>query len=113
MKKLSFRIRKKYFDAIVAGTKNVEFRRDIMFWRIRVNNILGRSRNLWMALKNHSFIPSMPVQAVFICGKRIHRRMIRMIGRIETPAHLFSDQGRKDVNTQYCWAFFLGDVVNE
>lgn len=113
MIKLSFRIRKKYFDLIVAGKKAVELRRDIMFWRIRVNNILGNSPGLWEALDERSFIPDVPVQAVFVCGKEIHRREIRMIARIKTPVHLFSDQGKKDVNTEKCFAFFLGDVVNE
>ena len=48
-----FRIRKRYFDAIVSGKKTVEFRKDSDYWRKRLK-------------------PSLDT-AVFICGKRVHR----------------------------------------
>lgn len=90
-KNLVLRIRKQYFDAIVSGEKTTEFRKDSDFWKKR--------------------IPGAEV-AVFICGKRVHRRFIRSIARIETP-DWFSDQGKEDVDTPKCLAIELGQEVLE
>lgn len=111
MKKVCFRIRKRYFDDIVAGKKNVEFRRDVPFWRKRVSNLLSMD-NVLSALPVLFYrIPLREdVQAVFICGKRVHRRKLRAISRMKTPLDL-SDQGKKDLNTKLCFAFHLGEEV--
>lgn len=94
--KLVFRIRKRYFDAIVNGKKKTEFRKDSEFWRKR---ILGKEHLL--------------DEAVFICGKRIHRRRIIDIIRMKTPFG-FSEQGKSDVDTVNCFAISLGiEIVNE
>ena len=87
-----FRIRKRYFDAIVAGEKRKEYRRDSEFWRKRLK-------------------PSLDT-AVFICGKRVHRRKILSVTRQVTPTW-FSEQGKKDVDTPTCLAFHLGSVIEK
>ena len=113
MKKLSFRIRKEYFDAIVRGEKTVEYRRDSAFWRIRVANVLTDPETTFPITIGLNYL-SMNVDAigVFICGKRIHRRKIKGIALQRTPDD-FSAQGKKDVNTKLCFAFYLGAAVNE
>lgn len=100
MKKKSVvcRIRKKYFDLIVEGHKNIEYRKDSPFWR-----------------KRFHFNPEWPLIvppdiAVFICGKRVHRREILDVTYGKTPSS-FSDQGKKDVPTPYCFAIHLGDEI--
>lgn len=90
-KNLVFRIRKQYFDAIVSGAKTTEFRKDSEFWRKR---ILGAT------------------VAVFICGKRVHRRRILQVQRIKTPKW-FSEQGKRDVDTSTCFAIYLGSEIKE
>ena len=111
-RKLVFRIRKRYFDQIVAGSKTVEYRRDIPFWRTRVFNIPFKS----VSLQNDSsglfsgFVPAISTVAVFICGKRVHRREVTQIDKIVTPGY-FSEQGKQDVDTPTCLAFHLGAIV--
>lgn len=122
MKKLSFRIRKRYFDDIVAGKKTVEYRGDIPFWRIRVANIISGcllddpnfTYLIHLVLsKDEVFEPrKVDADGVFICGKRIHRRKVTAISRIRTPDN-FSEQGKKDVDTEFCFAFYLGDAIHE
>ena len=89
-KKAVFRIRKRYFDAIVSGDKRIEYRKDSDFWRKRL-------------LK-------MPQIAVFMCGKRVHRRRIKDIYLMETPSD-FSNQGKLDVPTETCFAITLGEAI--
>lgn len=91
IRRLVFRIRKRYFDAIVSGDKEVEYRPDTPFWRSRID---GKAVNI----------------AVFICGKRIHRRTVWKIEKVDTPT-TFSEQGKKDVPTKKCYAIYLGMVV--
>ena len=90
-KSVVLRIRKRYFDAVVSGLKTVEFRKDSEFWRKRIQDA---------------------GVAVFICGKRIHRRNILSVQVIKTPGW-FSEQGQKDVDTPYCFAIYLGGEVLE
>lgn len=92
--KLVFRIRKCYFDAIVSGEKRTEFRPDSPFWQKRIDGKGIDENEEWVA--------------VFICGKRVHRRKITLIQRIETP-NWFSEQGKKDVDTPTCYAIHLGE----
>jgi hypothetical protein len=93
MTSLVFRIRKRYFDAIVCGEKTTEFRRASPFWRKR---IVGKDETL--------------DTAVFICGKEVHRRQITMIQEVDTPSW-FSEQGKKDVDTSTCFAIHLGKQI--
>lgn len=100
-KKVCFRIRREYFDMIVAGTKVVEFRQFSDFWRKR---LLG----------------DFPKEAVFVCGKQVHRRIIKSV-TVESEHSInvvlnlsFSEQGRKDLGFDYhhiVFAVWLGDVV--
>lgn len=90
MTSLVFRIRKRYFDAIVSGEKTTEFRQASQFWRKRIT---GKGETL--------------DTAVFICGKQVHRRRITLIQEVETPTW-FSEQGKKDVDTPTAFAIHLG-----
>lgn len=112
----SFRIRKTYFDAIVKGEKTVEYRRASAFWAIRIQN--------WAADRGLAALFPIRLErgaicfrgsfedtiAVFLCGKRIHRRKICSISLMRTPSS-FSAQGRKDVDTDLCYAFHLGEAL--
>lgn len=89
LKSAVFRIRKEYFDAIVSGDKTIEYRKDSPFWRKRLF--------------------ASPQIAVFICGKRVHRREITDIYLMNTPSD-FSEQGKSDVPTEMCFAIHLGSV---
>lgn len=90
--KLSCRIRLRYYEGIVTGLKNVEYRPLTKYWKVRMQNL------------------ELPATIVFLCGPRIHRRNIAGWALIRTPDTL-SDQGKKDVPTPYCYAIFLGDEV--
>jgi len=105
MKKLSFRVRKAYFDLIMAGKKRTEYRRYIPFWLIRISEY----GTTGMPVGSRWRTDPGEFQAVFICGKRIHRREIVAISRIHTP--VFSAQGKKDVDTETCLAFELGSEI--
>lgn len=87
-----FRIRKRYFDMIMNGVKTVEYRRASEFWRKRVlESNTGKYGK---------------IVAIFICGKEKHIEEIEHIKRIKTPSY-FSKQGKQDVNTPECYAFYL------
>lgn len=101
MTSLVFRIRKKYFDLIVEGHKNVEYRKDSPYWRKRF-----RFNPEWPILHD------LPKVAVFICGKRVHRREIEDVHYVRTPS-TFSEQGKQDVPSPFCFAICLGDVVKK
>lgn len=91
MKSLVCRIRKVYFDAIERGEKTVEYRKFSPFWQKRTENV---------------------DIAVFICGKRVHRRRILEVAHIRTP-NWFSEQGKQDVNTPTCFAIYLGAEIKK
>ena len=113
-----FRIRRRYFDQIVAGTKTVEYRRDTPFWQVRINNCFSRlgMKDMEYVIANNELTFNVPlyvddsVQAIFICGKAKHVRQAMGIQRLATPSY-FSDQGKKDVNTSTCLAFNLGNTI--
>lgn len=111
MKKLCFRIREKYLHDIEKEIKRVEYRRDSPFWQKRLANIFGEEavRGYFQITPMHSGIE---IEGVFISGKKIHRREIVGIARIKTP-DCFSDQGKKDVDTKTCLAFYLGKSMKE
>jgi len=101
MKSIVFRVRKRYYDLIVEGDKTVEYRKDSRFWRKRLHLNRARAR---------AHVYDYPEIAVFICGKRVHRRKITDIKRVRTPT-TFSEQGKKDVPTLFCFAIHLGEEV--
>jgi len=86
------RVRKKYFDAVVRGEKTIDYRKDSKYWARRL-------------VRNPP-----PDVAVFVCGKRVHRRKILSREFVETPKTL-SEQERKDVPTSYCWAIHLDNAT--
>jgi hypothetical protein len=94
-----FRVRREYFGQILAGTKNVELRKDSEFWRQR---LLG---------------PRPPSIALFLCGpSKIYRRIVEIRADQDPEAILgrpLSAQGKKDIPTPKCFAIFLGEVVTE
>jgi hypothetical protein len=92
-KSLVFRIRREYFDAIVRGDKQIEWRKDSEFWRTRMKEYVGKKKP--------------DAIAVFICGKMLHRREIIIIHKLPTPFG-FSEQGKKDVPTSHAFAIHLG-----
>lgn len=100
MKSIALRIRKEYFDAIITGDKTVEYRPDSRYWRTR----LGYPEPF---PPNH---PKFPKRAVFVCGKRVHRRKTRKVDRIPRPDG-FSPQGQQDVPTPMCYAIYLETVI--
>jgi hypothetical protein len=109
--KLVFRIRKRYYDQIVVGTKTVEYRRDIAFWQVRIANIFSKEA-IQGNFQLTAALSGCEIEAVFICGKRKHVRVCLGIERIPTPDY-FSEQGKKDVNTPTCLAFHLGEEATK
>lgn len=128
-RKVVFRIRRIYFDQIVAGTKTSEFRADKPYWRkviLRVMSDLSEGTRKWILSKGAKFSDpndrfffgfsygAQPI-GIFICGKSVHRRYIRAIlshqsarlGLGREP----SEQGRKDLGEGAVWEFVLGSVV--
>ncbi len=110
MYRLVFRVRKQYFDAIMAGKKTIEYRRNIGFWRKRIANI-KKVYGVEISPSRIVFPAPSEVVAVFISGKRVHKREVLIIELIKTP-DFFSDQGKRDVDTFTCWAFHLGKQVS-
>lgn len=95
LKKISFRIRRPYFNQIVSGEKDVELRKDTPFWRKRL------------------LCANPPSIAVFVCGRDVHRRWITRIAVGKPQEFLgreLSEQGKKDIPTESCIAVFLGKI---
>lgn len=97
---VSFRVRRPYFNAIKGGTKTVEVRRHSPYW---------------VAAMNRG-----PREAVFVCGKDVHRRGIRVIltaGSVQAPAVqacLPADMRGKvseEVGEGPVIAFYLGEEI--
>jgi len=97
MKIAVFRVRREYFDQILADTKNVELRKDSPFWRKR---LLG---------------PYPPHIALFLCGsKKLYRRITEIRADQDPEAVLgrpLSAQGKKDIPTKQCIAIYLGSKL--
>jgi len=94
-KRVSFRIRRQYFDAIVSGEKKVELRRLTTYWEKRLIRV------------------DRPTVAVFICGKQVHRRRIKRV-LVAPPEDILgrelSEQGKQDIPTELCIGIELGEV---
>ena len=112
-----FRIRRQYFDQIVAGTKRLEVRRLSPHWL----RVLGRitytdteyddAKERWT-----STLRIKPdVGGVFVCGKAVHRRRVTRVEWAEKAEMLLgrplSEQGRKDVGRGHVLGFTLGDAL--
>jgi len=102
MKTVSLTVRRKYFDAIVAGTKKEEIRANIPRWQ-------------WL-------LEDPPDQVVFLCGRDQHCRRVTRIYRAHPHIVLgrhVSEQGVKDLgllssspeDSQLCIVIELGDEV--
>jgi len=92
-KKVSFRIRKQYYDATVCGKKTEELRKLTPFWIDRL------------------LCDEPPQVAVFVCGHRVHRRMIDAIYFCipeEILGRELSYQGKQDIQTEVCICIELG-----
>lgn len=101
-KNISFRIRRIYYDQIVEGTKTFELRPTSPYWDKKFQNF-GRDE----------FIGG---QAVFVCGKDVHRREITKIHCCYPSDRLgraLSVQGQKDIPTMLAWSIELGEVVEK
>lgn len=90
MGKLVFRIRKKWFDLIVSGEKQNEYRDTKPFWNSR---IIGKGENLNTAL--------------FLCGNKQHMREITAIQIIERPSFL----EKQDCSTDTVYDIHLGREI--
>jgi hypothetical protein len=103
--KLSFRIRKIYFDQIVAGVKTVEFRAVKPFWNRRV---LKASLEIRYCRR---------VIAVFLCGSAIHRREVVTVkyypNSVAALGREPSEQGKADLGDGPVIGFHLGEIVKE
>lgn len=110
--RLNFRIRRPHFVAIRDGLKLVEYRRSSPYWDARfeeARGILARFRTLSTVFDSSSTLEV--VEAVFVCGKDVHRRHVLSVayGRFEELAgRLPSAQGLADLGDGFVWGCFLG-----
>ncbi len=99
--KLSFRIRKIYYDQIVAGTKTAEFRAVKPFWIQRVLKAVNEIQ------QGHE------VRAVFVCGSRTHCRAVITVrywrNAQEALGRPPSEQGHADLGDGPVFGFELGN----
>jgi hypothetical protein len=98
-KKVSFRVRKIYYDQIVKGIKNNEIRRKTLFWEKRL------------------LCDDPPTVAVFFSGYAQHFRRIDKI-TVEKNAEIvlgrpLSEQGIKDVGNSEIIVIWLGEEVKQ
>lgn len=105
-KSVAFRIRRRYFDAIVPGDKTEERRADTPYWR-RMLGISPPQTGIKYFPATNNKIPS---KAVFVCGKIVHRRKIEYITYEETPKDR-SAQGLLDIPTPMCFVIHLGQKI--
>jgi len=103
MYRVSFRIRRVYFDQIVAGTKQFEVRRASDFWRTRAERV-------WEELQNDR-----EVYATFLVGRHVHRRKILAVNLFgnahDALARNPSPQGLKDLGDGPVYRFQLGEAL--
>ncbi len=102
LRRVVFRVRRVYFDAIVSGAKTREVRKASEHW-------LG----LAARLRDDDAGPI--GTAVFVCGEDIHRREILGVTLYETAEEALgrppSEQGLRDVGAGPVLGFDLGAVV--
>lgn len=97
--KLAFRIRRVYFDQIVNGTKRTEVRKMSTYWKRMVAAALREMER------------QQPVEAVFVCGKDVHRSKIVDITEHKNARAALgrrpSWQGSRDLGTGPVYSFHL------
>jgi len=94
MKAVTLRVRKIYFDKIVAGTKTFELRKYSEYWKKRL-------------------IGNAPGIATFVCGKQVHRRRIVGVAFVRPEwvvGRPLSEAEKKDIPTEYCYVIHLGEI---
>lgn len=100
---LSFRIRRVYFDQIKAGTKTREVRRFTPYWHTRMLRVI------------QEILGGRDPEAVFVCGKDIHRRSLVFVLIYENAAQALnrepSEQGKKDIGEGMVIGFDLGKAI--
>lgn len=101
----SFTVRRPYFDAIVAGTKTREVRALTEFWKTNTARIIESIARFGWA------------EAVFLCGRDVHRRQIVGVGWCEDAKEALgrepSEQGRKDLGFGPVVYYDLSRVIGE
>ncbi len=99
LRRVSFRVRRRYFDLIVAGEKTREVRRASPYW-LRIAH----------GLRDDDAGPC--GVAVFVCGRDVHRREIVGVSVYDTAEEALgrrpSEQGTKDLGTGPVLGFDLG-----
>ena len=98
-----FPVRRQYFDQIVAGTKDREVRRLTKRWATVGKNV------------RENLLVGVPPVAVFLCGRRVHRRLICgseiHVDAVAALGRKPSEQGRADLGDGQVVAFYLGGVA--
>lgn len=101
-----FRIRRRYLDEILAGTKKKEIRRASDYWR-------KRAAALYTYLARSGGKVGV---GVFVCGTDVHRYELVGCGLAETPEQALGReptlQGRKDLGDGPVIVFVLGNKVS-
>jgi len=96
VRRVSFRVRRVYFDKIVKGEKTEEIRGYTTFWYDRL------------------IANGQPEEAVFLCGRAVHRRRVRRVF-IDVPEKILgrelSAQGLQDISTESAIIVELGEEV--
>ncbi len=113
--KLVFRVKKAYYEQIVAGTKTTEFREQTAYWQkvlSNLNKFFERAFGWKAWLQTERSEPWTAevegINAIFItCLKgQSHTRKVLAIGQQVTPSEL-----RELINTPKCYTFYLGAEV--
>ena len=109
--KVLFMVRRPYYAAIVAGTKTEEIRKRTKRWA-----------TLALNLGNSMLGSNKPAEAVFLCGRDVHRRHVVDIEddwesaeayfAKNRPEHKLSAQGKKDLGTGPVIVFYLGTSLD-
>lgn len=114
VKQIPCRIRKRYFNLIRNEEKPIEYRKNSSYWQKRLLGMSAEDYASVMGFADATFPfkekPTQPLVLVFLCGKDIHRREVVLIERMKTP-DWFSSQGKKDVDTETCFALHLGREI--
>ena len=117
--RVSFRVRRPYFDAIVRGEKTVEVRAKKTHWVLTGNRLLRRHKTTGWTQGDFGvrfmggWLDDLPV-AVFVCGKGVHRRSIVCMAEYPTAEAALGgppgEQGRADIGEGRVIGFHLGEI---
>jgi hypothetical protein len=107
--KIVFRIKQEFFNEIVKGNKQIEYRADTAHWRKRV--LPGDEKTEvsvgFGAIFNED-INDIKWIGIFLCGKQKHMREIKSMTYIETPSEV-----KHIIKTPRCFAFHLGEEIKQ